>query len=106
MKITKTGVYLVAMYLVFSVVCVVWAQLTSDPKSQGVIYQLPVVLQHGLLLAIDSTEVLRGLSWFWVYALLGTPMVLVLLMVGALVDLLLRTSPLTKSKRSITRVQH
>lgn len=52
----------------------IWAQFISDPKGYYIILQLPVVLQHGLLLALDATHFLKDMSWPLVYLVLGVPM--------------------------------
>ena len=58
----------------------------SDPKSKFVILQMPVVLQHGLLLVFDATHLLSGASWSLIYLVLGLPMILILVLVGWFIE--------------------
>lgn len=87
MRITKTGIALTIIYLTGLIVCVVWAQFIDDPKGKYVILQLPVVLQHGLLLSVNATHMLSGLSWFSIYIVLGVPMVFALMLLGQILEL-------------------
>ena len=82
LHISRTSVILAVLYagIIFS--CVIWAQFITDPKGKFIILQLPVVLQHGLLLALDATWLLNGMSWPGVYLLLGIPMLIILVFPG------------------------
>ena len=86
MRITKTGMVLCSLYLIASLGCVVWAQFISDAKGKHTILQMPVVLQHGLLLAFDATHILRNMSWAGMYLVLGVPMLGSLILVGSLAE--------------------
>ena len=86
MRITKTGMALCSLYLVSSLGCVVWAQFISDPKGKHIILQMPVVLQHGLLLAFDATHILSNMGWAGMYLALGVPMLSALILVGSLAE--------------------
>lgn len=86
MRITKTGVLLCSLYLIASIGCVIWAQFINDPKGKYVVLQMPVVLQLGLLLALDATHLLRNMSWPLVYFVLGVPMFGFLILVGRSVE--------------------
>lgn len=79
---SRTGLILAALYIGIILTCVIWAQFITDPKGKYIILQLPVVLQHGLLLAIEATSLLKGMSWPSIYLLLGTPMLIVLVFLG------------------------
>ena len=50
------------------------------------ILQLPVVLQHSLLLAIDATWIIKDMAWVGVYLLLGIPMLVLLVFLGNIVE--------------------
>lgn len=86
MRITKTGIVLCSLYLIASVGFVIWAQFVSDPKGKYIILQMPVVLQHGLLLAFDATHILKTMNWVEVYLVLGTPMLCFLILLGYLIE--------------------
>lgn len=85
MRLSKTGLILGALYIGIIIVCVIWAQFISDPKGKFIILQLPVVLQHGLLLATDATWILKDMSWLGVYLLLGIPMLILLVVFGNII---------------------
>ncbi len=86
MRITKTGIVLCSLYLIVSVGCVIWAQFISDPKGKHIILQMPVVLQHGLLLAFDVTHILNTMNWAEMYLVLGFPMLGFLVLLGSLIE--------------------
>jgi hypothetical protein len=86
MRISKTGVFLCFLYLIASIGCVILAQFISDPKGKFIILQMPVVIQHGLLLALDATHLLRNMSWPLVYIVLGVPMLGFLILVGIIFE--------------------
>ncbi len=92
MRLSKTGLILGALYVGIIIVCVIWAQDTSDPKSKFIILQLPVVLQHGVLLAIGATWILNEMSWLGIYLLLGIPMLVLIVFVGNLVENIIKKS--------------
>lgn len=87
MRVNKTGLILCTFYLAAAICCVVWSQFISDAKSAYVLLQLPVVLQHGLLRALDATQVLDGMSWPVIYLVLGVPMLGFLVLLGAIVEM-------------------
>ena len=86
MHISKTGIVLCVFYFVASIGCVIWAQYISDPKGKFIILQIPVVFQHGLLLALDATHLLKNMSWPLLYLVLGVPMLGFLILVGAILE--------------------
>ena len=86
LKLSRTGLILGALYIGIIFVCVIWAQFISDPKGKFIILQLPVVLQHGLLLVIDATWILSDLSWLGVYLVLGIPMLVLLVFLGNIIE--------------------
>ncbi len=87
MHITRTGLFLCLLYVAASAACVVWAQFVTDPKGKYVILQMPIVLQHGVLLAVDAAHILRNMSWPSLYLVLGVPMMGFLFLVGGVVEL-------------------
>ena len=89
MRINNIGIFLAAIYLAGLVACVIWAQFISDPKGQYVILQLPVVLQHGVLLFADATHLLNGMSWPTIYMVLGLPMIIALIFVGKIIEIII-----------------
>lgn len=105
MRLTKTGIGLNLVYLVGALACVIAAQFIGDPKGQYVILQLPVVLQHGVLLSIDATHVLSDRSWAFIYVVLGLPMMVVLAGCGYLIERVLSNREdriqITGAKRDI-----
>lgn len=82
----RTGLILCALYVGIIFACAIWAQFITDPKGKYIVLQLPVVLQHGLLLAIDATWLLEGLSWPAAYLLLGIPMLALLVLLGNVIE--------------------
>lgn len=86
MRITKTALALCCLYLIVSFCFVIWAQFVSDPKGKYIFLQMPVVLQHGLLLAFDTTRILKNMSWVEIYLVLGLPMLGFLVLVGSLIE--------------------
>lgn len=86
MRITKTGIVFCSLYLIASGGCVIWAQFISDPKGKYIILQMPVVLQHGLLLAFDATQSLKDMNWAEVYLVLGVPMLVFLVLLGFFIE--------------------
>jgi hypothetical protein len=86
MQLSRTGLILGALYIGIILVCVIWAQFIMDPKGKFVILQLPIVLQHGVLLAIEATWLLKDMSWSGVYLLLGTPMLVFLVFLGNIIE--------------------
>lgn len=86
MRITKTGIVLGSLYLIASVSFVIWAQFISDPKGKFIILQMPVVLQHGLLLAFDATHILKNMNWAEMYLVLGVPMLVFLVLLGSVIE--------------------
>lgn len=91
-RLSKTGMILGAIYIGIIIACVIWAQFISDPKGKFIILQLPVVLQHGLLLAIDATWILKGIAWPGVYLLLGLPMLVLLVLSGNFIEIIMNKS--------------
>ena len=89
MRITNTGIVLTIIYITTLVVCAIWAQFVSDPKGQYVILQLPVSLQHAVLLFVGATNLLSGMSWPVIYVVLGIPMIVMLILLGYLIELFL-----------------
>ncbi|MDJ0832578.1 MAG: hypothetical protein QNJ69_03590 [Gammaproteobacteria bacterium] len=85
-QLSKTGLILGALYIAIIIVCVIWAQFISDPKGKFIVLQLPVVMQHGLLLAIDGSWILRGMAWPGIYLLLGIPMLALLVFLGNIIE--------------------
>jgi hypothetical protein len=82
LQFSRTGLLLGALYVGMIITCVIWAQFITDPKGKYIILQLPVVLQHGLLFAIDATWILKGMTWTGVYLLLGIPVLVFLVILG------------------------
>jgi hypothetical protein len=89
-QLSRTSLILGTIYIGIIFACVIWAQFITDPKGKFIILQLPVVLQHGLLLAIDATWLLKGMSWPGVYLLLGLPMLILLVFLGNIVDYIIK----------------
>ncbi len=86
MKLRKTGLIFGGVYIGICFIFIVWGMFTTDPKSKFVILQLPVVLQHGVLLYLEFTNLLAGMSWFKIYLLLATPVVILLYFIGFLIE--------------------
>ncbi len=86
MRITKTGVILNAIYVAIFLICVVWAQFISDPKGNYVVLQVPVIIQHALLLVFNATHLLAGKSWITLYIILCPPMMILLGLMGGIID--------------------
>jgi|SRR5690554_2009110 len=86
MRITKTGTVLCSLYLITSIGCVVWALVSNDPKGSYILLQMPIVLQHGLLLALDATHLLKNMNWTGLYLLLGVPMLGFLIAMGNIIE--------------------
>ena len=79
---SRTGLTFAALYIGVIITSAIWAQFIIDPKGKFIILQLPVVLQHGLLLAHEATWLLKEMSWPGVYLLHGFPMLIFLIIVG------------------------
>jgi hypothetical protein len=90
LSLSKTGLILGRLYLAVILACGIGAQFITDPKGKFIVLQIPVVLPHGLLLALDATEFLNGLSWPAVYFVLGTPMWLLLVLLGNLMETIVK----------------
>lgn len=86
LQLNRTGLILGAIYIIIVFVCVIWAQFITDPKGKFIILQIPVVLQHGLLMAIEATPFLKGISWLGIYLLLGIPMLVLLVILGNVIE--------------------
>ena len=86
MRTTRTGTILCSLYLIAAAGCVIWAQFISDPKGEYVILQMPVVLQHGLLLVFDATHMLKNMNWVEIYLVLGVPMLFFLILLGSFIE--------------------
>lgn len=89
-RLSRTGLIFGALYIGIVMACVIWAQFITDPKGKFIILQLPVVLQHGLLLATEATWTLKEMSWPYVYLLLGTPMLVLIVLLGNITDNIVR----------------
>ncbi len=87
MKLRKTGLAFGGVYIGICLIFIVWGMFTTDPKSKFVILQLPVVLQHGVLLYLESTNLLAELSWFKIYLFLATPAVILLYFFGFAIEI-------------------
>lgn len=90
LRLSKTGLILGVLYISIIIICVIWAQFISDPKGKHIILQLPVVLQHGFLLVIDATWILKGMAWLGVYLLLGLPMLVLLVLLGNIIEIIIK----------------
>ena len=88
--LSKTGLILGGLYLAVILTCVIGAQFITDPKGKFIVLQIPVVLPHGLLLKLGATGLLQGLSWPALYFVLGTPMWLLLVLLGNLMESLVK----------------
>ena len=83
MRVSRLGVVFCLIYLVPTIVCVVTALASGDPKSRFVLLQLPIGRQMRLLHWMGfNSESFYGLSWPVLYLLLGTPIVVVLYCIG------------------------
>ena len=80
-NLSTTGIVLVTIYLATSIGLVAYAQTLSDPKSKFLFLQLPIVLQHALLVELDLNNLLRGVSWPSTYLALVPPMCVILYLV-------------------------
>jgi hypothetical protein len=78
------------LYLAVILTCGFGAQFITDPKGKFIVLQIPVVLPHGLLLKLGATGLLQGLSWPAVSFVLGTPMWLLLVLLGNLMESLVK----------------
>lgn len=85
-NLSTTGIVLVAIYLATSIGLVAYAQTLSDPKSKFLFLQLPIVLQHALLVELDLNNLLRGVSWPFTYLALVPPMCVILYLIGRLLE--------------------
>ena len=86
MQFSRTGLILGILYIVIILTCVIWAQFITDPKGKYIILQLPVVLQHGLLLTFNSTHLLHNMPWVVVYLVLAVPMLALLIFLGNVIE--------------------
>ncbi len=91
-QLSRTGLILGALYIGFIFACVIWSQFITDPKGKFIILQLPIVLQHGLLLALEATWLLKDMYLPGVYILLGTPMLALLVFLGNIIENIVRKS--------------
>ncbi len=82
MKLRKTGLVLSSLYILICVVFIAWSMFITDPKSKFVLLQIPVVLQHGILLYFGLTKLLSGLSWALIYVFLALPFTIMLYFIG------------------------
>lgn len=87
-NLSITGIVLVTIYLATCIGLVAYAQTLSDPKSKFLFLQLPIVLQHALLLELDLNNLLLGDSWHWpsTYLALVPPMCVILYLIGRLLE--------------------
>lgn len=85
-NLSTTGIVLVTIYLATSIVLVAYAQTLSDPKSKFLFLQLPIVLQHALLVELDLNNLLRGISWPSTYLALMPPMCVILYLIGRFLE--------------------
>ena len=83
---STTGVVLVTTYLATSIGLGVYAQTLNDPKSKFLFLQLPIVLQHALLVELDLNNLLRGVSWPFTYLALVPPMCVILYLIGRFLE--------------------
>ena len=83
---STTGIVLVTIYFATSIGLVVCAETLSDPKSKFLFLQLPIVLQHALLVELDLNNLLRGVSWPFAYLALVPPMCVILYLIGRLLE--------------------
>lgn len=86
LQLTRTGKILGSLYILILTFCVIYAQFITDPKGKYIILQIPVVLQHGLLLTVEATSLLKGMSWFSIYLTLATPMIVLLVATGNIIE--------------------
>lgn len=84
MKISRLGLSLAGFYVVTSLLCVVAAFTTGDPKGNFVLLQLPIALQGGLLQSVGLAPLLSRLDWGTAYLLLALPTVIAQYACGAL----------------------
>ena len=85
-NLSTTGIVLVTIYVGTSIGLVAYAQTLSDPKSKFLFLQLPVVLQHALLVKLDLNNLLRGVSWPSTYLALVPPMCVILYLIGRFLE--------------------
>ena len=85
-NLSTTGIVLVTIYLATTIGLVAYAQTLSDPKSKFLFLQLPIVLQHALLMELDLNNLLRGVSWPFTYLALVPPMCVILYLIGRLFE--------------------
>lgn len=86
--LNKTGMVLVLFYLTTCLIFLIWDQTITDPKGQFVIYQIPVVFQHAILMELNSNDWLNGASWPVVYLCLIPPTCFALYYLGKLTSTL------------------
>ena len=85
-RISWTGIAFLLTYVVLSIVCIIKAQNTIDPKGKYIYLHFPITLQGSVLYAFGLTFLLRGMSWVEKYLYLGTPMMIILYMIGSYIE--------------------
>ena len=91
-NISWVGIVLVLIYVILSLISIIKAQYIIDPKGKYIYLHFPITIQHQVLRIFDSTYLLRGMSWPTKYLCLGTPMIIVLYLVGSLTESLFKSS--------------
>ena len=102
-RLSRIGLILGTLYIGIVIACVIWAQFITDPKGKFIILQLPVVLQHGLLLATETTWILKDMSWPYIYLLLGTPMLVLLVFLGNITENIARKILANSRQRALDK---
>ncbi|WP_407275804.1 hypothetical protein [Halothiobacillus sp. DCM-1] len=85
-----TGWVLLGLYVLLTVLCLLAAAVTDDPKGRFVLLQLPLALPLGGLVALGFGPLLADLSWWAAYGVIGVPTALGLYAVGWGFDVLTR----------------
>ena len=85
-SLSTTVIVLVTIYVATSIGLVAYAQTLSDPKSKFLFLQLPIVLQHALLVELDLNNLLRGVSWPSTYLALVPPVCVILYLIGRFLE--------------------
>lgn len=82
-RISRTGLYLCAVYLVLSATCIIYGLSSSDYGEKMIFVYLPVLLQAGLVMEFMTHDaVIRKLGWIWANSLFIPLTLIVLYLVG------------------------
>jgi hypothetical protein len=84
---SKTGLALTGLYLLLTIISIVWALNVSDPKGKTVFLQLPIAIQLAVIQELGLIKALYGFSWYIIYPLIVIPTLFILYYIGNFMSL-------------------